>query len=78
MQDSNDMSISINLPGESTILATRSSPRPLRKRSRVVDAWARIWPPNGFRPSAPAKRALAPGSLCTWLVCMHIISIRCN
>lgn len=28
-----------------------------------------MWPPTGLRPSAPAKRALAPGSDCTWFVC---------
>ena len=26
------------------------------------------FPPTGFRPSAPANKALAPGSLWTWLV----------
>lgn len=53
---------SYDLPGESTTLATRSSPRPFRRRILVVDACARICPPAGLRPSAPAKRALAPGS----------------
>ena len=36
----------------------------------MVDAWAKMWPPTGLRPSAPAKRAFAPGSLWTWLVCV--------
>lgn len=58
----------MNEPGESWILATRSSPLPLRSNTLVVDAWARTWPPTGLRPSAPAKRAFAPGSLWTWLV----------
>lgn len=39
----------------------------------MVDACARMWPPTGLRPSAPAKRALAPGSDCTWFVCQRII-----
>jgi len=34
----------------------------------VAEAWARMWPPTGLRPSAPANRALAPGSLWTWFV----------
>lgn len=55
-------------PGESWIFATRSSPRPLRRRTLVVDACASTWPPTGLRPSAPANRALAPGSLWTWFV----------
>ena len=54
--------------GESWILATRSSPRPLRNRIRVAEACAKTWPPTGLRPSAPANKALAPGSDCTWLV----------
>lgn len=37
----------------------------------MVDAWAKMWPPTGLRPSAPAKRAFAPGSLWTWLVCVR-------
>lgn len=51
-----------NSLGESIIFATLSSPRPLRSKTLVVDACARTWPPTGLRPSAPAKRALAPGS----------------
>jgi hypothetical protein len=57
-----------DLPGESCNLATRSSPRPLRSSNRVAEACARICPPTGLRPSAPAKSALAPGSLWTWFV----------
>lgn len=35
---------------------------------RVAEAWARMWPPTGLRPSAPWNSALAPGSLWTWFV----------
>jgi len=62
-----------NEPGESTILATRSSPRPLRSKILVVEAWARTWPPAGFLPSAPANKALAPGSDITWFVCSVLV-----
>jgi hypothetical protein len=55
-------SVKRNMPGESWILATLSSPRPLRNSIRVVEACARICPLIGLRPSAPAKSVLVPGS----------------
>lgn len=63
--------------GLSCTRATRSSPLPLRRSRRVADAWARMCPPTGLRPSAAlAKRAEAPGSDWTWFVCRAFKSVN--
>jgi len=52
--------------GESNTVQMRFSPRPLRRRKRVVDAWAMMLPPMGF--VASFAKLIPSGLATTWLV----------